>query len=113
MSYHQEMFTKVAQHLLKQNARSVSYTESCRYRGDDGRMCAVGCLIADEAYSRDMEGLRVSSGVVIEGLRDSGVCTNTVLSLLIALQSCHDSTPVSEWRQHLREIADEYGLEMP
>ena len=47
----QEVFDRVASHLLTQSARSLLPDGSgCAYRGANGRMCAVGCLIADYEY---------------------------------------------------------------
>ncbi|KII34872.1 hypothetical protein NL64_06315 [Pseudomonas fluorescens] len=41
-------------HLAQQRARA--YADGCKYRDNDGRMCAVGCLIPDELYAREIEG---------------------------------------------------------
>ena len=49
---------KIAQHLAKQRARSIKTFNgmlSCAYRGKNGTMCAVGCLIPDEMYTVGME----------------------------------------------------------
>lgn len=62
----QEIFDKVATHLITQGKQSLCYwrqTEwsqpdlGCAYRGDDGTMCAAGCLIPDDEYSRAFEGM--------------------------------------------------------
>lgn len=54
---HQEVFDYIVAFLLKQGARSVGGDGACRYRGDDGTMCAIGCLLPDETYDPWMEGL--------------------------------------------------------
>lgn len=59
---------KIAAHLIKQHARAVephpSYNPSlgtvasrCQYRTADGLMCAAGCIISDEHYTAEMEGM--------------------------------------------------------
>ena len=48
----------IRDHLTRQRAVSRSMHEGevgCRYRGDNGTMCAVGCLIPDELYKVNME----------------------------------------------------------
>ena len=49
---------KMYDHLVKQGKKSVNVHEGigCAYRGRGGTMCAVGCLISDQAYSFKMEG---------------------------------------------------------
>lgn len=56
----------IRDHLTKQRARSVAVEsflaigqQRCKYRGANGRMCAVGCLIPDDKYDREMEGASV------------------------------------------------------
>ena len=52
----------VAKHLLKQNKKSIlnigdNNYESYAYRASDGKSkCAVGSIISDEEYSKEMEG---------------------------------------------------------
>lgn len=45
---------KIRDHLIKQNAQSDDKGQ-CQYRSSDGGMCAVGCLIVDDAYSTELE----------------------------------------------------------
>lgn len=52
----QEIFEKVVTHLFTQGRRSLNDQGWCRYRGDKGTSCAVGCLIPDEVYDVGMEG---------------------------------------------------------
>ena len=61
-----ELSEKIRDHLTTQKARAVADVPSapgesdivsrCRYRGDNGTMCAVGCLIPDERYNPEIEG---------------------------------------------------------
>jgi hypothetical protein len=56
---------KIEQHLIQQKARAVQPGEliddqtadRCQYRTASGLMCAAGCLIPDEKYIPEMEGL--------------------------------------------------------
>jgi hypothetical protein len=61
----QEMFDTVARHLFAQGKRSVTVKNDtvnvCMYRGPEGTMCAVGCMIPDEMYSDLMEDRTVYS----------------------------------------------------
>ncbi len=50
----QSIFDKVATHLFEQGRPALN-GNSCAYRGEEGRVCAIGCLITDEQYDRRME----------------------------------------------------------
>lgn len=112
----QEVFNKVSIHLLTQNAKSLKSSGSsrehnitaCSYRGDDGRMCAVGCLIPDERYNIDIEGYSVESYRVKDMLDDINLKEHT--RLLCRLQYVHDGIDVNEWRNKLKQVANEYSL---
>ena len=109
----QEVFTRVVQHLLKQGAKSLSYTGSCRYRGEEGRRCAVGCLITGEAYDRGIEGYRADSGVVILALEESGINARQMLPLLSDLQTVHDKRDPVDWLDELTKLAEKHELVLP
>lgn len=51
----QEVFDFVTEHLLTQGKQS--YQGSCLYRGPNRTACAVGCLLTDEEYTPNMEGV--------------------------------------------------------
>jgi len=54
---------KIRDHLIKQRAQASTSGGTCRYRAErNGRtlMCAVGCLIPDERYSGDIEGMALA-----------------------------------------------------
>lgn len=50
---------QVATHLAKQQAASTAHnprgSSYCAYRGENGTMCAIGCLIPDDQYDPAME----------------------------------------------------------
>lgn len=100
----QEVFDQVVEHLLKQRAQSRHATD-CAYRGDGGLKCAAGCLIADDEYSEELEGL--GWAVLVRNRpnfpkRHSG--------LIQGLQAIHDTRPPMCWSFYLQELAREYGL---
>ena len=78
----QTAFDKMLAHLRQQGRASVrtypSGSTSCRYRASDGAMCAVGCLIPDNAYDGDLEGACAASRWVLgalEGELDLGAAS--------------------------------------
>jgi hypothetical protein len=110
----QDLFDKVAKHLLTQNKRAEDPTTGlCRYRSPDGLKCAVGCLIEDDQYSAKMEGGSVSD------LLKSGTLPPSLEAelkphrmLLIALQRVHDNFVPHQWLGKLEEVAKAFGLEL-
>jgi hypothetical protein len=106
----QEIFDKVAKHLLTQNAKSGDGSNYL-YRGPNGMMCAVGCLIDDKAYRPDFEKHRITSPTVKDALLASGiVCQYDNESLLTRLQMIHDYKDVVNWKQQLESCANHFGL---
>ena len=81
----QETFDRVAEHLLKQDAKSLRHG-ACAYRGDAGFKCAVGCLISDDEYGPGIEGFGVWTPWLIGWCRQHGYST----ALLANLQQVHD-----------------------
>jgi hypothetical protein len=112
----QEIYNKVAAHLIAQGVRSVGFNcymlPSCRYRGDKGLMCAVGCLISDKHYFSTLEGVNVMGKNVIRALENSlgttlAVCT---LDLLQKLQLIHDKELCDTWKVHLETVGRKHHL---
>ena len=125
MLTNQEIFTKCRNHLLAQNAKSLRAgpdqpasghsPSACAYRGVDGLKCAAGIFIPDEQYSPLLEGRGVRAtifkypGVFAEiDFAPSG--SKSASQLLVTLQDCHDSWPVSAWRRELGVIARDFDL---
>ncbi len=54
-----DVFNYVVGHLRRQGKQSILINfegeETCAYRGENGTMCAAGCLIADDEYSPSFE----------------------------------------------------------
>lgn len=119
----QQIFTKVKNHLLKQNAKSKksgSVWYGCAYRGSKGRKCAVGCLISDKEYCKDMEGASVEELILgrhrhfPDGqYRTYNSPSNLKLRsvhLLQELQFVHDDEDVKDWKECLKSIAKDFRL---
>jgi hypothetical protein len=114
----QEVFDYVIGQLVCQGGRSVSASGTdCRYRGSDGRKCAVGFLIPDELYVWRMEGDSISGlcGHFPDLCAKSGIKKHN--DILNGLQHMHDS--LSTWQNQdsfshkTRRIADLYNLTVP
>jgi hypothetical protein len=99
----QEVFDRVATHLLTQRKKAEDQTGMCVYRGPEGAKCALGCLIPDELYEPRFEGadLRVMVAENISQNRE----------LLAYLQDIHDSESVDRWAYYLRHAAETFGLD--
>lgn len=116
----QEVFNKVAKHLLDQNEKAYDYsTRKCTYRQKpNGLACAVGCLIPEAKYSRlmDFTGAPIrSNGRVRDVLREEGIDVDSPegLNLLCSLQSVHDFHFPDKWRTELRRVAATFDLDVP
>lgn len=113
----QTIFDRVVKHLLTQNCRSLLMpgSSSCRYRGPNGLMCAVGCLINDECYDVELEGKMSGTPEVQAALECSGinVTHNLILrKLLQQLQIIHDTKKdVAFWGIELKNVARDFGLD--
>ena len=123
----QETYNRVKAHLLAQG-RPATFQGSCVYRSPSGLKCAVGCLITDEAYDEDLEGVPVrclyEPGTEDEDvteayramLQESGIDTSNVelLRMLSLLQRAHDdgvSDVVWNIEARLRRVAMQFNLE--
>jgi hypothetical protein len=116
----QEIFNKVASHLLQQNARSLNGKGICYYRGEEGLKCAVGILIPDCLYNENLEGVRVDSFSVLGCLLKAGVletiypsnyCDEKKIALLMLLQTIHDKSTVLDWKDELKLLAEQANLD--
>lgn len=114
----QEIFDKVFEHLVSQGRRSVrDMSHFCQYRLvlDSGEVlkCAVGCLIPDELYDPDMEGLTVTQLFrdYPQIMQKAGI--DNFLELLKRLQSVHDGcfTTVEDIMVAMRGVSIVAGLE--
>jgi hypothetical protein len=112
----QEIFDKVASHLITQGVQAVRNRwvgyPSCAYRGDNGTMCAAGCLIPDEEYNPEFEGLPWMD--VRPDIPSLASLTDKDHDLISSLQYVHDND--SSWysidilKEKLRNEARTYKL---
>ena len=99
----EEIFEKVKTHLLDQGQQSIDKNGGCAYRGAEGRKCAIGCLIADEFYSKDLEGTGSCDKGVKNAIKASigREVTKTEAVMLSELQYMHDRQLPGEWKTQL------------
>jgi hypothetical protein len=106
----QEVFDTVARHLLTQQVRSVGEDrDGCRYRGHNGRKCAIGALIPDELYLPEMEG-KYAHQLTDHYQPLAELLAGVDTELLGMLQSIHDVTPVDQWSRELIRTATKFHL---
>lgn len=108
----QELYTRVRRHLLTQNAKSLNEVGKCMYRGDHGRRCAIGCLIANVNYLPQLETHSTTAVCVRVAAQLSEAQTFDSLSLASQLQMVHDSLPVVGWPRALDIIAQQFALQV-
>lgn len=126
----QEIFDTVLAHLRKQGKASTNRSNGCRYRGEGGTSCAVGCLIPDELYDPVIEGLVVEQLMGADSppssyksraqevlpimARIEGHLGAEHLKLLEDLQAAHDEVlflkGLSAWENEMRQIARWFDL---
>lgn len=102
----QEIFDKVAVHLLTQMKKSLITFFGCAYRSDDGLKCAIGVLIPDNKYHGELEGEGAGCCAVLEAIGVGYELGN----FLEELQEIHDGHQPQYWQRELREFADENNL---
>ena len=109
-----KIFYKVQKHLLKQNEKSESGIDGCKYRSDTGLSCAVGCLMTDDIYDSSLEGNNLKDIRVRQALTPIvGVDYELrllKLDLLQRLQEVHDHEPVEHWERDLAKIKHEFDI---
>lgn len=104
----QQIFDKVAAHLLTQGKKAMVSTDqaaACMYRGPNGTRCAVGCLIPDELYHEDFEyhtakELPESLWTALE------IDMPAHEELVMALQMVHDNALPETWAKRLHALAE-------
>lgn len=100
-----EIIAYVGVNLLKQGKRSAieradSY-DKCMYRGPNGTKCAVGMLIPDELYDKEIESMEARSLPRILKVK----MRSNKIDLLEDLQSIHDERRAEYWRIELLRLA--------
>lgn len=103
----QEVFDKVAAHLLQQKEKSMTMGR-CMYRSANGLKCAIGCLIPDDLYESSIENTPVYE-LPYFIIKHIG-CEWEDLSFLSVLQKIHDCVEPEKWREELIKLAEEKDL---
>ncbi len=110
----QETFNKVVKHLRRQKTQALQNDGfGCAYRGDDGKKCAVGCLIPDSLYVPWMEGNEAGE----QRMRALLQLLEIDVQLANDLQKVHDNQMNDDYNERtefaLECVALEHGLKMP
>jgi len=111
----QAIFDSVVTQMLAQKRKSM-IGGKCKYRGENGLKCAVGCVLPDEVYTPDLEvGI---SGLIAKLKKRYGDCEMVREmwrdeDLLRSLQRVHDYQPPKSWYERFGLVAYKYGLKMP
>lgn len=119
-----QVFNRIKDHLLSQNKKALPPDKNaiCQYRYGDLK-CAVGCLIRDDLYTKEIEGANVD-GIpgtsfaarkqekLYDILLQSGVPVHNmvVFHILERTQRIHDNIIVLDWERNLNALREELGL---
>jgi len=97
----QEVFDKVAEHLMSQLEQSLSDTMlgGCMYLNREGLQCAAGCLIAEDEYDEAIEEQDWDKLVSV------GLVPTDHQTLIQGLQLIHDNIDPKNWGRELHEYA--------
>ena len=105
----QEIFDYVVNHLRTQGEVCINLGGLCVYRNAKGQSCAVGCLIPDELYNKEVEEKGASETSFWRALGLGMPEDMERVMLLQDLQFAHDYDKVN-WRVQLETVADQYKL---
>jgi hypothetical protein len=119
----QETFDLIVSHLAEQKAPAKEQVhkggQECPYLTDDGRKCAVGCLLSDETARRcDHEG-RLKGDSSVSGiwhladkeLRIKDASDEWAIRFYTRMQFAHDCMGTADDLKYaLTEAAKNYGL---
>ena len=105
----QELFDLSARHILRTRQKSMTTGSICTYQGSG---CAASPFLreecraeADDAVGNPMWG----------NLAEEGLVPDHELKFVSELQKCHDESSslnfMPEWRNKMRRLADDYGLD--
>ena len=109
--------------IVKKNKKSTenSFPNRCKYRGTQDRKCAIGVLIPDNRYIKDMDdglGMNIICSKFIKYYNLEDIFKNIDKSLLRQLQMTHDRP--SSWLKNgtmrlipMEKVAKVYNLKTP
>lgn len=105
----QQAFDKVRMHLMDQGVKATDSHGHCQYRGDNGTMCAIGCLIPNWRYRKKFDDFTFG----IDRLQKLVPPISRLnSSLLNALQFIHDDENVEDWAEELEKVRIKFKLEV-
>lgn len=107
MKHTNQTFFNAVWERARDKRKSIS-SGRCLYRGNDGLRCFVGVCIPDGEYRKGFEEMHVRD---VSPLVPSLAGVNP--GLLVEVQFIHDAVSEGDWESHLRELAEEHGLEVP
>ncbi len=102
--------------IVKRNPRALTGYGVCKYRTDDGKKCAVGCLIPDEIYNEGLENQTLSNLLNNDLVEIPLAETRKFLKVAQVVHDSADSD--SAWRTMLEglgmafELADVHGAQL-
>jgi hypothetical protein len=122
MNINEKLFNISADHLIRQSCKALTYwadssneltPTTCVYRNENGLKCAVGALIGDVHYRKDLEGWDVENLLVRNAIESTHniVLDETIVSMLWSLQEIHDHSAPIEWSRKLTDLAAQLGFD--
>lgn len=115
----------IAEHLIVQGVQALNDGGGCAYRGEEGRSCAVGCLL-DDATAEKWDATQGFTGIGnicadfgIQEVQDAVQIAGdpeTVREFLKVWQGVHDSLPGAHFTPEYveiraRAIAEQFNLQ--
>ena len=120
MSTMQKIYDHIWNHFIVEgNPFGYDHQEYiCKYRTTGGAKCAVGCLIPDDLYDEEIEGIGVADWFEIGHAwrieKNFGSIEGTPILNLVAIQHAHDHAAengdISEFKEELIEFARQWDL---
>lgn len=101
-----KIFDYVVNHLRTQGP-AFNVKGGAKYRSEDGKKCAIGCLISDKEYSETFERSGQLTGLLFRNLHTPDSLKQKLLphfNLLGKLQSIHDHTPQAIWEKEFEKL---------
>lgn len=116
----QQIFDKVCNHLIMKQKEPSWFNFTCKYRTDDDKTCAIGCLIPKRDYRPkfDQNGSIDINPPVVDYLKSRGIDVVKGRQFLKDLQRAHDKNAdsenfVTDVTVTLVDIARKYHLRQP
>lgn len=98
------LFEKVKKHLLSMKKPARDSDGICFYRTEDGKKCAIGCLLT-KPEAKKLEGSSVDSDKARRLLGRLGI-SSKLIPLMCGLQRVHDKFDVRDWPDQLNRVAE-------